>query len=328
MLRSSLLRTIVFGTMVAALGGCASPQQAPPAMAPVPGTTLYVAPDSVVAQALQGLPRKENPVVPAALTYIASQPVADWLGDWVPSDQVGEVARRAAQPAHEVGKVAVIAIYAIPDRDCKGFSAGGLATSEAYLTWLTALAHGISGLAPIVILEPDALAQLDCLAPAGQSDRLLVLNQAVDLLTAVGARVYLDGGHAGWQSPAVMAQRLRAAGVGRANGFALNVSNFDSTAAETAYGHAISAILGGAHFVIDTSRSGRGAPPSAALNWCNPPGRGLGQAPTTTTADPLVDAYLWVKTPGVSDGSCRPGDPPAGRFWPAYAVGLYQRQAA
>ncbi|HEY7857354.1 MAG TPA: glycoside hydrolase family 6 protein [Candidatus Nanopelagicales bacterium] len=328
MLTTGLLRTIVAGMLAAALGGCASSQQPSAVSVPITGRVLYTAPNSVATQVLRGLPGNGNAVVPAALGYIASQPVADWLGDWVPADKVGAVARQAAQPAYEVGKVAVIAIYAIPDRDCKGFSAGGLATSDAYRSWLTALAHGISGLGPIVILEPDSLAQLDCLTVAQQSDRLLALNQAVDLLTGVGARVYLDGGHAGWQSPAVMAQRLRAAGVDRASGFALNVSNFDSTAAETAYGHAISAILGGAHFVIDTSRSGRGAPPSAALNWCNPQGRGLGQAPTTITRDPLVDAYLWVKTPGVSDGACRPGDPPAGRFWPAYAVGLYQRRTA
>lgn len=76
------------------------------------------------------------------------------------------------------------------------------------------------------------------------------------------------------------------------------------------------------HFVIDTSRNGRGpndmsayaaAPynqPSAvvdalrAANWCNPPGAGTGPLPTMTTGVPLLDAYFWVKTPGQSDGSC------------------------
>ncbi len=76
------------------------------------------------------------------------------------------------------------------------------------------------------------------------------------------------------------------------------------------------------HFVIDTSRNGTGpdsmqqyaaAPydqPStvisalAAGNWCNPPGSGLGRRPSTSTGVPLLDAYLWVKTPGQSDGQC------------------------
>jgi len=61
------------------------------------------------------------------------------------------------------------------------------------------------------------------------------------------------------------------------------------------------------HFVIDTSRNGLGPwTPDAAYpdpqDWCNPPDRGLGLRPTTDTGDPLIDAYLWVKVPGESDG--------------------------
>ncbi|MES1173144.1 MAG: glycoside hydrolase family 6 protein [Myxococcales bacterium] len=74
-------------------------------------------------------------------------------------------------------------------------------------------------------------------------------------------------------------------------------------------------------FVIDTSRNGTGpldASPYAAApyaqpasvigalnsgSWCNPPGAGLGPRPATTSV-PLLDAYLWIKTPGESDGSC------------------------
>ena len=47
-------------------------------------------------------------------------------------------------------------------------------------------------------------------------------------------------------------------------------------------------------------------------DWCNPPGRGLGPAPTLDTGEPLVDAYLWVKIPGESDGECTRGLGPAG----------------
>jgi endoglucanase len=76
------------------------------------------------------------------------------------------------------------------------------------------------------------------------------------------------------------------------------------------------------HFVIDTSRNGRGAldtsvyanpptnqPPAVVSklhdgNWCNPPGAGVGLLPTASTGTPLLDAFLWVKPPGESDGSC------------------------
>ncbi len=59
--------------------------------------------------------------------------------------------------------------------------------------------------------------------------------------------------------------------------------------------------------------------------WCNPPGRALGATPRTSlTADPSVDAYLWIKRPGESDGPCD-GGPSAGTFWADYALGLAQR---
>jgi len=75
-------------------------------------------------------------------------------------------------------------------------------------------------------------------------------------------------------------------------------------------------------FVVDTSRNGQGpldastyaaAPynqPTAVVgsltngNWCNPPSAGLGKRPTLATGTPLADAYLWIKIPGESDGSC------------------------
>ncbi len=120
-----------------------------------------------------------------------------------------------------------------------------------------------------------------------------------------------------------MATRLRAAGVDRARGFALNVSNFDETADERAYGDAVSVAVGGtAHFVIDTSRNGLGPAPGNA--WCNPPGRALGTGPTADTGDPRADAFLWIKIPGESDGTCN-GGPTAGQWWLDYAIGLAVR---
>jgi endoglucanase len=113
---------------------------------------------------------------------------------------------------------------------------------------------------------------------------------------------------------------------------ALNTSGVDSRYAS---------ILGGTqpttHFVIDTSRNGLGPWQDpvgvypAHEDWCNPPDRGLGLRPDTTTEVPLVDAYLWIKVPGESDGKCYRGtagplDPERGIEDPA-AGQLFAEQA-
>jgi endoglucanase len=122
---------------------------------------------------------------------------------------------------------------------------------------------------------------------------------------------------------------LRAAGVAKARGFSLNVSNFAWTRDEIAYGRAISRRLGGKHFVLDTSRNGRGPLPQSQWKkdedgWCNPWDRALGRPPSVQPGVPLVDAFLWVKHPGESDGTCN-GGPPSGEWWPDYALGLARR---
>src|SRR5262249_21283487 len=110
-----------------------------------------------------------------------------------------------------------------------------------------------------------------------------------------------------------------------ADGFSLNVSNFYDTALTVRYGTYLSRRLRGTHFVIDTGRNGNGAAPpqpDGSPNWCNPPGRAIGRAPTTHTGLAAVAAYLWITPPGNSAGACRPGEPPAGQWWTDYALQL------
>lgn len=77
-------------------------------------------------------------------------------------------------------------------------------------------------------------------------------------------------------------------------------------------------VTGGKQFLIDASRNGV-APKNA--DWCNPSGKGLGHRPTAATGVKLLDAYLWVKTPGSSDGTCN-GGPPSGAWWQSYPLML------
>ena len=54
--------------------------------------------------------------------------------------------------------------------------------------------------------------------------------------------------------------------------------------------------------IVDTGRNGVANMRKDCANWCNARGAGIGMAPTTETGSDDIDAYLWLKTPGESDG--------------------------
>ncbi len=114
----------------------------------------------------------------------------------------------------------------------------------------------------------------------------------------------------------------------------------DTAGVDSRYALQLGEVEATTHFVIDTSRNGQGPWDASGTglavpeDWCNPPDRGLGLRPTTDTGNDLVDAYLWIKIPGESDGQCLRGtagptdpvrgvvDPPAGAWFPDMAAEL------
>ncbi|SEE27689.1 endoglucanase [Streptomyces misionensis] len=343
------------------------------------GTRFYVEPASKAAkQSLADL-KAGDKTDAAAMAAMASYPVAQWFtGTADPEQTTNDMAKLQAKAAMEK-RVPVTVAYNVPGRDCSQYSAGGAATGEEYAAWVDALAKGIANHKTVVLLEPDGLA----LSPAycggtadQQTARLAEINGAVNRLEQQpGTVVYLDAGHSSWQPVGTMSKLLLDGGVARAQGFFLNVSNYQTDSDLVRYGTQVSKCVwylrntAGAqpsdcpdqwspaadadawyashvpadakltHFVIDSSRNGQGPwTPTAsypdAQEWCNPPGRGLGVRPTTDTGNALLDAYLWVKVPGESDGSCTRGtagptdpeygvvDPIAGAWWPDQAHAL------
>jgi len=282
--------------------------------------SLYVDARSWAADAATTLPAGTPEQL--AAQRIAAVPQARWVTD---TDTRGSVDRyvSAATAAHATG---ALVLYAIPHRDCQSYSAGGFSDTQDYRAWVREVRAGIGRRPVAVIVEPDAITSADCLSEADRVTRLALLRDAVRTLSAdPGTAVYLDGGHSRWLTARDLATRLSLVGVRGVRGFSLNVSNFLPTEEQIAYGEQVSGLLGGAHYVIDTSRNGLGPAPDEPLNWCNPAGRALGPEPTAVTAGAHADAYLWIKRPGESDGSCRPGEPVSGRWFAEYAAGLVAR---
>ena len=282
---------------------------------PFEGQRLYVDPASPARHQADAW-RTSRPADAALMDRIAAGATAAWFGEW--SGDITAAVDRHVRAAQNAAALPVLVAYNIPQRDCGGWSAGGSGTPDGYRAWINAFSRGIGDRPAIVVLEPDALALLPCLSTADQTTRLSLLKEAVAALEArPSVSVYLDAGHSAWVPPAEMAARLTASGISAAEGFALNVSNYQPTSDSVRYALDLSSRVGAKRAIIDTSRNGRGS----NGEWCNALGRALGPAPTATTADPVVDAYLWIKPPGESDGECN-GGPAAGTWWPDYALGL------
>lgn len=299
-----------------------SPRASRPARRPGPPAAagrLYRHPQSQVLDWVRE--HRDDPRRPLIESRIAAHPAAVWFPEHDPGRITGRV-RAVTSGAAAAGRVAVLVPYAIPDRDCGGASRGGAPDLAAYDAWIREFAAGLGDGPVIVVLEPDSIALSDCLADDARAARYASLARAARTLKAAGprTRVYFDAGHSGWNPAAKQAAQLRAAGAATSgDGVFTNVSNFHRTADEARYARRVLEALGGPPglgAVIDTSRNGNGAPARGA--WCDPDGRALGRTPTTETGEARIDAYLWVKLPGESDG-CKGT---AGTFTPDYAYDL------
>ncbi|GIF12916.1 glycoside hydrolase family 6 protein [Actinoplanes teichomyceticus] len=280
--------------------------------------TLYRDPNTAAARWVAANPNDSRAAV--IRDRIASQPASRWFANY--NSTIGSEVSSYVSAANAAGQIPVLTAYAIPNRDCGGASAGGAPDLTAYQNWINAVAGGLGNRTVLVILEPDSIALQTCLSAGELAARNAALASATRTLKAANpnAKVYLDAGHSTWNSAAEQANRLVAAGVADADGFYTNVSNFNPTSAETAYGRAIISALNGRgvtgkHQVVDTSRNG-----GAAGDWCGDDNtdRRIGTYPTTATGDSAVDAFLWVKPPGEADG-CRYT---AGSFQPDLAYSL------
>nr|WP_236673620.1 glycoside hydrolase family 6 protein [Comamonas sp. JC664] len=252
---------------------------------------------------------------------IANNMTARWFAAW--SGNITTAVSSFVAAADAVDKLPVLVAYNIPGRDCGSHSGGGAGTPEAYRTWISAFASAIGNRPAVVIIEPDAVAQLDCLAnDAERQTRISLIRYATEQLRdrAPNTWAYLDAGNALWINADTMAQRLENMGVRNVRGFALNVSNFYTTAQSATYAGNVNASLSSRYgytkpFVVDTSRNGNGS----NGEWCNPAGRRIGT--TNQVGVGGAEMTLWIKVPGDSDGQCGVApNTPAGTFMPDVAL--------
>jgi len=218
----------------------------------------------------------------ALIRTMIETPQAVWFTSGTPKNVRHEVAKVVHQ-ARAQEAVPVLVAYNLPYRDCSQYSAGGAADAAAYKAWIDGFAAGIGHETAIVLVEPDGLGIIpwykqfrglaseagsyewcqpaDANPATAADDRFALMNYAVDALKALPhTTVYLDGTHSGWLGSGDAAHRLAQAGVARADGFFLNVSNYQPTDHLQKYGTWISKCI---WFGLDSADWSRGH-----FDWC------------------------------------------------------------
>ncbi|KAH7086462.1 1, 4-beta cellobiohydrolase [Paraphoma chrysanthemicola] len=212
----------------------------------------------------------------------------------------------------------------------------GTALYHEYIDQIAAQIKNFPDVTFVLAIEPDSLANLvtnqnvaKCANAATAYKELTTY--AIKTLNLKNVVMYLDAGHAGWlgwpanMAPAadMFAALYKAAGSPAAvRGLMTNVANYNAWSIATCpayttpnvncdekrYVNAIAPLLAAkgfpAHFITDTSRNGvQPTKQQAWGDWCNVIGTGFGIRPSTTTDDPLLDAFVWVKPGGECDGT-------------------------
>jgi len=268
---------------------------------PVANQRFYIEPNSNAAKQAEQW-RSARPADAALMDIIAATPQCAWFGNW--NVNIANDIDRYVTAAESQNSLPCLVLYNIPFKDCGSYSADGPQQDTNYRTWITSAALGIGSRKALVIYEPDAVAGWDCLSAAnGQLQaRKDLLRYGIGALKVIThAVVYADGGHSQWHSPEEMAARLTEIGIQQADGFAVNVSNFRTLAELLPYAEKAAVLLGGKHYVMDTSRNGTDPVPDGRIY--NPPWAALGTNPSANIGIffPRWDACLWVKRIGELD---------------------------
>lgn len=263
------------------------------------------------------------------LQRIATMAQARWIGSWANDDRVAAGAEDAYLTAAAADRIGLIAYQGMRDYSCER------AVAEPELAWAyaartEALVSGLlaSGARVWFIVEPGLVADLGSCAG---DPRGAWLAEAVGIIADAGGTVYIDAGTDG----ALAGTRLAGVDLSRVAGFAIGTGAHVPDAEATAEGAALLQTLAdagveistpraldpgqpGLGFIIDTSRNGA---PVTDLEPCNPEGAALGKAPRLVDDGTPLDAYVWIKRPGESDGHCN-GGPDVGQFHVGLALAL------
>jgi cellulose 1,4-beta-cellobiosidase len=278
-------------------------------------------------------------------------------------------AARAEQRQGKTPQIVGLVLYNMPDRDCSAGESAGELTGQDGLrrykaeyvdAWFDRLRRA-SDLEFAVVVEPDTIGNLVTNQGNEYCAKVKPIYEeayayALKKLQLPNVHLYVDashGGWLGWPDNLVLAAEQLAAIVRKAGdkvkirGFSTNVSNYNPFKAtvrepytewspswdEDNYTRSLAAQLAlhdlPTNFIVDQSRVHLPGAREEWGEWCNVDPAGLGSPERTETDNPFVDALVWIKPPGESDGECgMEGAPRAGAWFNEYVAMLVENASA
>ena len=300
---------------------------APTSPNPLTGLSFYVDPSEPAAVDHRSYQAAGQTAKAGQIAKLALVPKFRWFGRW---SSLKQVALHIAA-ARCAGKVPQMVTMRHQGRSCApDYQAGGPAEDRLTEAWFRDFARTVGDARVVIAYEPDSIGTIDCLAPGRRAARRSLLRYGVDVLSRLpNATIYLEATASDWKSVAYTARMLRVLGIEKVRGFMLNATHYDWTSRNIDYGQAVSRLVGGKPFVVNTSHNGRGpvhyrdGRTRRTINvYCHPQMRGLGPAPRTSTGFRRVDAFLYINRPGYSGGACNGAPAKVGSWWPARALEL------
>src|ERR1700728_3741985 len=212
----------------------------------LPANTRFLIPEppSGAVQQVESQLKQDQLKNALLITAMETVPQAMWLTSGTPSEVSATVTSTLREATFERA-VSVLVLYNIPGRDCGSYSAGGAENTADYEAWIDAIAGAIGSQKVVILLEPDAIADLpsDCgydptqvNIPEAVANRYAQINYAITRLEQQPrTSVYIDAGNSHWQAVPVITQRLITAGGPQAQGFFSNVSNYNLSTYESKF---------------------------------------------------------------------------------------------
>jgi endoglucanase len=272
------------------------------------------------------------------LLRIANTPQARWVGSWEDDTRVAGLARDVYKKAAASDRIGLIAYQGMRDYPCER-AAADASLELAYRARTEAVVKDLpdSEAHAWIVLEP---ALLQTLGSCAGDPRGAWLGDAAQILATAGAVVYLDATGLAQQDPEVAAALAATLDLDSVSGFALNSGQHRPTAEQLVWGEEFLAGLAAQGVDTDSARSPRdpGQPGLGLIidssrngvplegEQCNAPDAGIGAAPRLV-GEGVLDALVWIKRPGESDGPCNGGFA-VGQFDQAKALELARRGVA